>query len=227
MSLQSKVLMAPSLLSADFAHLADACALMEEAGADFLHCDVMDGHFVPNLTFGPPVIAALKKVTSIPLDVHLMINNPDETVDWYIEAGADMVVVHAESCEHLHRVIAHVKSRGVQAGVSLNPASPLVLIEEVLDVVDMVLLMSVNPGFGGQSFIPSVTDKVRRLAVMCEERGVSPLIQVDGGINPDTAAEVCAAGANCLVAGNAVFGASNPITALKAIRTSGESARTR
>ncbi len=212
----------PSLLSADFANLESEAKLMEQAGADLLHLDVMDGHFVPNLTFGPPVIAALKKVTSLPLDAHLMIANADETIDWYLDAGADFVTVHVEAVKHLDRVLAHIHERGAKAGISLNPATPLVFAEEVLEQVDLILLMSVNPGFGGQTFIARAIDRISELDEMCRFSGVEPLISVDGGITAQTASEVCAAGATCLVAGNAIFGAADPVTAVAEIRTAAE-----
>lgn len=216
--LNRDILIAPSLLSADFANLADACSLMERAGADLLHCDVMDGHFVPNLTFGPPVIKAIHNVTTLPLDVHLMIDNADTTVDWYLDAGAAIVTLHAETCQHLHRTLSRIKDAGAYCAVSLNPATPVSTIGDVLELVDMVLLMSVNPGFGGQSFIMRTVDKCKELVDMCEARGCSPLIQIDGGINIETAPLVTKVGARCLVAGNAVFGAADPIEAVVALR---------
>ncbi len=219
-----RVLMAPSILSADFTRLAEAVSLVEEAGADYIHVDVMDGHFVPNLTIGPPVVAALKKSCSIPLDVHLMIDNADETVGWYLDAGADLVTVHVEAVRHLHRVVQSIHAAGAKAGAVLNPATPVSLLRDILPDLDLVLLMSVNPGFGGQKFIEGVVGKTRRLAEMCAAAGVSPLIEIDGGINEETAPLVTAAGARVLVAGNAVFGASDPAAALKAIRAAGEGA---
>lgn len=219
-----RILMAPSILSADFTRLGEAVELISDGGADFIHVDVMDGHFVPNLTIGPPVVKALKRITETPLDVHLMIENADWTVEWYLEAGADWVTVHAEACDHLHRVLQTIRAAGAKAGVSLNPGTPVDVVRDVLGDVDMVLLMSVNPGFGGQTFIPRIVDKCRELRAMCAKEGVSPLIQIDGGIDVATAPLVAAAGARCLVAGSAVFCAEDPVAAMNAVRAAGESA---
>ncbi|MBK5211754.1 MAG: ribulose-phosphate 3-epimerase [Coriobacteriia bacterium] len=208
----------PSLLSADFTALGAAAQLVERAGADMIHIDVMDGHFVPNLTFGPPVIKALKKVTSLPLDVHLMIENTDETLGWYLDAGADLITVHVESCVHLHRVISRIKESGAAAGVSLNPGTPLCTVKPVLADVDMVLLMSVDPGFGGQSFLEGTVGRIEGLRGLCLEEHVSPVIQIDGGINTSTVVKVARAGATCFVAGNAIFGASDAQAAVGEIR---------
>ena len=219
------VLIAPSVLSADFTRIADAVALVEGGGADLIHVDVMDGHFVPNLTIGPPVVAALKKVATKPLDVHLMIDNADDTIGWYLDAGADLVTVHAEGTWHLHRVVQRITQAGALPGVSLNPATPVATLRDILGDLHMVLLMSVNPGFGGQAFIPRVIDKTRELIALCDELGVAvPLIQVDGGINAETIVPCVAAGARCFVAGNAVFGAPDPVAAIAAIRAAGEAA---
>jgi ribulose-phosphate 3-epimerase len=212
------ILIAPSILSADFMRLGEDVRMVEEGGADLIHIDVMDGHFVPNLTIGPPVIAAIKKIAAKPLDVHLMIDNVDSTIDWYLEAGADMVTVHAEASPHLHRTLSRIREFGASPGVSVNPGTPVDSLIEVLGMVDMILVMSVNPGFGGQSFIERSVEKVSEIAWMCEQLGASPIIQVDGGINAETAALVAAAGARSLVAGNAVYGSKDPAAAIAEIR---------
>ncbi|GAV31222.1 pentose-5-phosphate-3-epimerase [Coriobacteriaceae bacterium EMTCatB1] len=214
----SNVLIAPSILSADFANLGSAVEAVERAGADLIHVDVMDGHYVPNLTIGPPVVKALKRIAHVPLDVHLMIDNPDDTVSWYLEAGADVVVVHVESCRHVHRVVHAIRQAGRAAGVSLNPGTPLSSVEPVLADVDQVLVMSVNPGFGGQAFIPSAVDRIRELASMIAESGSAARIAVDGGIDVSTARPVVDAGASILVAGNAIFGSDDPAQALADLR---------
>ncbi|MDT8901497.1 ribulose-phosphate 3-epimerase [Anaeroselena agilis] len=211
---------APSILSADFADLGGEIRRVAAAGADLIHVDVMDGHFVPNLTIGPPVVAAIRKTTDLPFDVHLMITNPEEMVTPFIKAGADIVTVHAETAPHLHRLLETIREQGARAGVSLNPSTPLSAVEEVLDYVDMVLLMTVNPGFGGQKFIPTMVDKIRRLRRMVEARKLAVDIEVDGGIIPDNARQVTAAGANILVAGSAVYGAPDMAAAIRALRGS-------
>ncbi|HEX7284599.1 MAG TPA: ribulose-phosphate 3-epimerase [Candidatus Angelobacter sp.] len=202
--------LAPSILSADFAHLAAAVQAVAEGGATVLHVDVMDGHFVPNITIGPPVVASLRKATNLPLDVHLMIENPDQFIPAFVDAGADWISVHQEACVHLHRTLELIQSHNVNAGVVINPATPVGTLEEVLDMVHHVLVMSVNPGFGGQKFIPSVLEKVRRLTTMRIARRAGFRIEIDGGIGPDTIADAVRAGVEILVAGNAVFGHGDP-----------------
>jgi len=202
--------LAPSILSADFAHLADNVHAVAEGGATVLHVDVMDGHFVPNITIGPPVVASLRKVTRLPLDVHLMIENADEFIPAFVDAGADWISVHQEACVHLHRTLEHINSHGCRAGVVINPATPVETLVEVLSMVDHVLVMSVNPGFGGQKFIPFTLDKVRKLVAMRAAANAGFRIEMDGGIGPDTIAQAVRAGVEILVAGNAVFGQGNP-----------------
>jgi len=202
--------LAPSILSADFARLAEEAHAAIEGGATLLHVDVMDGHFVPNITIGPPVVASLRKATEVPLDVHLMIENPDQFIPAFVDAGADWISVHQEACRHLHRTLELVRSRGAQVGVVVNPATPVETLSGVLELVDFVLVMSVNPGFGGQKFIPASLDKMRKLVAMRNARGAAFRIEVDGGIALDTIADAVRAGAEILVAGNAVFGKGNP-----------------
>ena len=211
---------APSILSVNLGHLAHS--LESISCADYVHIDVMDGHFTPNLTFGPEMVRACKGLTDLPLDVHLMITNPDETIDWYIDAGADLITIHYETASHLNRVIEHIKSRGVRAGVVLNPSTPVCMLENIIDDVDVVMLMSVNPGFSGQSFIEGTIAKLETLTALCRAHGVSPLIEVDGGISPKTIERVVAAGANLLVAGSAVFGAEDPASMVDELRRMGE-----
>lgn len=214
-----RVLIAPSILSADFGRLADEVRAVEAAGADLIHVDVMDGRFVPNLTIGPPVVAAVKRATTLPLDVHLMIVEPEKYIDAFVKAGAATLTVHQEACVHLHRVLQQIRAAGARPSVVINPATPLSAIEEVLGDVDQVLVMSVNPGFGGQAFIEASVDKVRRLRAMLDARGLGHIdIEVDGGINHETASRVVAAGATVLVAGNAVFSKPDYAGAIRALR---------
>lgn len=221
---EERVLLAPSILSADFTRLADAVCLAVGLGADVVHVDVMDAHFVPNLTVGPPVIRALKRATSLPLDVHLMVDNPDSTVGWYLEAGADIVTVHVEASTHLHRTIGAIHDAGALAGVSLNPATPVECLRDVVGCADLLLVMSVNPGFAGQSFIPRSVDRIRHIAAICAEEGASPAIEVDGGIDASVAPLVVEAGARVLVAGNAIYGAEDVGAAAAALREAAEAA---
>jgi len=218
------ILIAPSILSADFARLAEEVAAVERAGADLLHIDVMDGHFVPNLTVGPPIVEALKKVTKLPLDVHLMITNADAFIPEFAAAGADYLTVHVEACPHLHRTIQSIKECGVKAGVTLNPATPIQSLQEILPEVDLVLIMSVNPGFGGQKFIPSVLKKVTAARSMLDRIESPALIEVDGGIKVDNVARVVAAGATVLVAGSAVFSSRDYAATIAALRAAGQPA---
>jgi ribulose-phosphate 3-epimerase len=222
----SSVRIAPSILSADFGRLGDQIREAEEGGADWIHVDVMDGHFVPNLTIGPLVTAAARRATSLPIDVHLMIERPERYVDAFVDAGADLVTVHVEACTHLHRVVQQIRQRGARPGVTLNPATPLAALEEILPFVDLVLVMSVNPGFGGQSYIPTATARIRRLRGMLDERGLADVeLEVDGGVTTETAGEVAAAGATVVVAGNAVYGAGSVAENLLRLRRALEGGR--
>ncbi len=200
---------APSLLSADFGNLQDEIKKIENGGADYLHLDVMDGIYVPNITFGPPVIRKLRKVTKIPFDVHLMIDKPERYIKDFVDAGADLITVHQEATTHLHRTIQEIKSYGIMAGVSLNPATPLESIEYVLGDLDLVLIMTVNPGFGGQSFIESMKGKIKRLRRIIDERELNIIVEVDGGVKLDNAKEILNCGADLLVAGSDIFGAED------------------
>lgn len=202
-------LIAPSILSADFAGLGEEISAVEDAGADWIHVDVMDGHFVPNITIGPLIVEAAKRSTKLPLDVHLMIDNPDKYIHAFSDAGADYISVHVETCPHLNRSIQFIRSCGALPGVVLNPSTPLSTIEWVLADVEFVLIMSVNPGFGGQAFIKNSLDKIRELRKMIEKMGTKTLIQVDGGVNESTIGEIAKAGADVFVAGSAVFGSSD------------------
>ena len=202
--------LAPSILSADFARLGEQVRAAGEGGGSVIHVDIMDGHFVPNLTIGPAVVKSLRKATQLPLDCHLMIENPDEFIPAFAEAGADWISVHQEACRHLDRSLHLIKSHDCLAGVVINPATPVDTLSEVLDIVDYVLVMSVNPGFGAQNFIPSTLHKMRRLAEIRRQRGLAYRIEVDGGVALDTVADIVRAGAEILVAGNAVFGNGDP-----------------
>lgn len=202
--------LAPSILSADFARLAEQIRAASEGGASVIHVDIMDGHFVPNMTVGQPVVRSLRKATKLPLDCHLMIENPDQFIPEFAEAGADWISVHQEACRHLNRTLHLIKSHECLAGVVLNPATPVGTLEEVLDIVDYVLVMSVNPGFGAQEFIPGSIHKIKRLAQLREQRALNYRIEVDGGISTETVVDVVRAGAEILVAGNAVFGEGDP-----------------
>ena len=197
------VLIAPSILSADFSCLKEEVVALSQAGADLIHLDIMDGHFVPNLTFGPTVVKSIRDCTKLPFDVHLMVENPQDMISWFAKAGADIITIHAESTKHLDKLLAEIKSYGIKAGVSLNPSTPETVLEYVLDKIDVVLVMSVNPGFGGQGFIPSSVEKIAKIKSMIKGKDIK--IEVDGGINPLTAAECVAAGADILVAGSAIL----------------------
>jgi ribulose-phosphate 3-epimerase len=215
---KSTVRIAPSILSADFARLADEVARVEAGGADWLHVDVMDGHFVPNLTVGPPIVESLRKVTKLPLDVHLMITNADAYIRDFADAGADWLTVHVEACPHLHRTVQSIKERGVKAGVTLNPATSLASVEAILPDADLLLIMSVNPGFGGQSFIPSSLRKIAQARAMIDRAGSRALLEVDGGVKVENAAQIVEAGADILVSGSAIFSSKDYGATIKAMR---------
>jgi ribulose-phosphate 3-epimerase len=212
------ILIAPSLLSADFGHLADEITAVEKAGADLLHLDIMDGHFVPNITFGPDIVKTIRRLTKLPLDVHLMISNPELYLARFVEAGADYLTIHFESTVHLHRHIYAIKDLGVKAGVSLNPHNPPFLTDEVLGDIDIILLMSVNPGFGGQTFIEKTVEKIKAVRSMIDEYGYGCLIEVDGGINDITGGMCRQAGSDILVAGNYIFSADDYTAAIRSLR---------
>lgn len=200
------IIIAPSILSADFTELGMEIKAVVDGGADVIHIDVMDGHFVPNITIGPLVVEAASRTTDKPLDVHLMISNPDDYIEKFMSAGADWLTVHVEACTHLQRTVSRIREGGLKAGVVLNPATPLQTLDYILEDVDLVMIMSVNPGFGGQSFIPATLDKIRKLRSMIDERGLDVGIEVDGGVSPKTIGEIARAGANIFVAGSAIYG---------------------
>jgi len=211
-------LIAPSILSADFARLGEEIKAVEAAGADWIHVDVMDGHFVPNITIGPLVVQAARQSTRLPLDVHLMIENPERYIPDFVEAGADLVAVQVEACLHLHRTVQMIKECGAKPGVVLNPSTPLTAIEWILEDVDFVMLMSVNPGFGGQKFIPATLEKISQLRSMITNRGLSTLIEIDGGVNAATIGDIAAAGADVFVAGSAIYGTEDYAAAIGQFR---------
>jgi len=212
------VKIAPSILSADFSRLGEEITAVEKGGADYIHIDVMDGHFVPNITIGPLIVEAIRPITKLPLDVHLMIENPDQYIEAFAKAGADYITVHVEACMHLHRTIQNIKSYGIKAGVVLNPATPVESIQHIIRDIDMVLLMSVNPGFGGQKFIPEVLPKIRKVKAMAEQKGMDLEIEIDGGVNSETAKLCIEAGANVLVAGSAIYNEEDYAKAISLLR---------
>ena len=207
----NQIKISPSILSADFTRLAEQVREVEEAGVDYIHVDVMDGHFVPNITIGPLIVKALRPVTKLPLDVHLMIENPELYIEDFSKAGADIITVHQEATPHLHRTVQHIHDLGSRAGVSINPSTSVRTLDEIICDVDLILVMSVNPGFGGQSYIHSCTNKIRKVREMLDDRGVSADLEVDGGVNVDTVNEVISAGANAFVAGSAIFNDKNSV----------------
>ena len=217
-----KINIAPSILSADFLKLEEQVKAVAENGADFIHVDIMDGRFVPNITFGPNIVKTLKKITDVPLDVHLMIVEPEKYINAFADAGADILTIHQEATVHLHRALQSIKEKGVKAGVALNPATPVINIENVIDELDLLLIMSVNPGFGGQKFIGNSVNKIAQVRRLLDSHGSSALLEVDGGINDETAKEVVKAGADTLVAGSAIFSEADYVAAMKAIKKSGE-----
>jgi ribulose-phosphate 3-epimerase len=218
MSAARRAKIAPSILSANFARIADEIRAVEGAGADWIHLDVMDGHFVPNITWGPKIVADLRPLSSLPFDCHLMIEDPERYVEDFRKAGADTITVHWEACRHAHRVVQRIKELGAKAGVSLNPATPVALLDDLIDDLDLILIMSVNPGFGGQRFIPHAMEKVRQAEALVEQRGLTIEIEVDGGIGVENAAEIVEAGASVLVMGSSIFGGGDPSAAVQRTR---------
>ncbi|MBY4798013.1 ribulose-phosphate 3-epimerase [Collinsella sp. AGMB00827] len=221
--MSSSVQIAPSILSADMAWLGRDLEYVSQA--DLIHFDVMDGHFTGNLTFGPDILRAVKRNTDLPLDVHMMVSDPDHMVEWFVEAGADMITVHWEASTHLHRTISFIHEHGVRAGVVLNPATPAHVLESIISDLDMVLVMSVNPGFGGQRFIPGALAKIKAVKRLAEQAGAAPLIEVDGGISANNIEEVVAAGADVIVAGSAIFGATDPAAEIERMRSLGNAVK--
>jgi|SRR5262245_2172967 len=213
---------APSILAADFAHLGDAIRLTESAGADIIHVDVMDGHFVPNITMGPPVVASIRKVTTLPLDVHLMIEEPDAYIQPFVDAGADWISVHVETCRHLDRTLESIRSLGAKPGVVLNPGTSLNTLDEALRLVDHVLIMTVNPGFGGQRFLPYTLEKVQRLRNVIQHKGLSARIEVDGGVTLENVADLVKSGASILVVGSQIFRDPDPAAVVRQLKAVGE-----
>jgi ribulose-phosphate 3-epimerase len=211
-------LIAPSILSADFSRLGEEVRAVQDAGADWIHADIMDGHFVPNITFGPMMVAAVRKITRLPIDAHLMISEPDRYIPEFARAGADFISVQFETCPHLHRTVQIIRDAGARPGVVLNPATPAAFLEDILEYVDYVLVMSVNPGFGGQSFIPSSLAKLRSLRRMIAEKDLPTLIEIDGGVNAETITDIAVAGADVFVAGSAIFGNSDYVQTIRTLR---------